>query len=312
MNVLGKIFKKRAAADWTASSPHGLKGPTPREANPPDGDNLCLHRSGGEAVVRFDDVAFDRAGGGTLLDFGSVELRPGDRMMLTGPSNCGKSAALCALKESWVFGGRGRVTLPPDEQVRFVPQEDYFTDRTLRGLICAPDEPAAFPDALVRRVLNEADLGEFAADLDDETKRGEHWKSILSGGQKKKVAIAGALLHAPTTKLMILDEVTSALDPGSESGLYKKLLDAMRHGIVISIVHRMNISPLHNVFATVADGKVTYERRNEETIPKPRPSLRLPSTSSARMRWTGNRGTFPATARAISGSHRHTKPPRRL
>jgi ABC-type uncharacterized transport system fused permease/ATPase subunit len=109
--------------------------------------------------------------------------------------------------------------------------------------------------------MQDAGLGEFIPQMDDDAKRGEYWKGALSGGQKKKVAIAGIFLQAPKTKLLILDEVTSALDAQSEKQLYPKILERMRHGVVISIVHRLEIADMHNVVASVADGKVSYERK---------------------------------------------------
>ena len=215
-----------------------------------------------QASVVFDHLVVDKPGGSgaAMIDFGSHRLAPGDRMMLTGPSGCGKSSALCALKDAWIFGGSGGVTLPQEDAVKFVPQEDYFPDLTLRGLVCAPRDASRFTDAQVKAALAEAGLAEFIPQMDDENKRGRYWKETLSGGQKKKVHIAGVFLQAPSTKLLILDEVTSALDPESEKTLYAKILGKMRHGVVISIVHRMEIAAMHNVVATVADGKVSYAR----------------------------------------------------
>jgi putative ATP-binding cassette transporter len=222
--------------------------------------------------VRFEELALDKSdgSGGPLIDFGKFNLRPGDRMMLTGPSGCGKSSALCALKEGWVFGGRGAIHLPPDDAVKFVPQDDYFPDLTLRGIVCAPRNAPAFSDADVKAAMREAGLEEFIPQMDDEEKRGEYWKGALSGGQKKKAAIAGVFLQAPRTKLLILDEVTSALDPESEKGLYSKILEKMKHGVVISIVHRMEIAKLHNVVAEVEDGKVSFKREEPARF-RPRP-----------------------------------------
>jgi ABC-type uncharacterized transport system fused permease/ATPase subunit len=122
--------------------------------------------------------------------------------------------------------------------------------------------------------------------MDDPAKKGEFWRNTLSGGQKNKLAFAGIFLHATDTKVLIVDEVTAALDAKSETELYPKLLERMRHGIVITIAHHATITPLHNVFAMVANGKVSYTKtppadfttpREEPSSGKAAPAVRPPS-----------------------------------
>jgi putative ATP-binding cassette transporter len=206
--------------------------------------------------LRFENLVLNLPDGTPLVDFGTVTLRPGDRMMVSGPEGSGKSSALCAIREAWAPGGTGRIEAP--DAIRFVPQTDYMPDLTLRGMICAPDKTSKYTDAQVKDAMRDAGLEEFIPKMDDTDKKAEYWTKLLSGGQKKKVAFAGAFLHAPETKLLILDEITSALRASTEAELYPKLLDRMKHGIVVSVVHRPAIAGLHNVFAEVEDGKVSY------------------------------------------------------
>jgi vitamin B12/bleomycin/antimicrobial peptide transport system ATP-binding/permease protein len=218
----------------------------------------ALEAPGADRVI-FSKVALTDKDGKPLIDFGSTTLVPGDRVMLQGPPGCGKSAGLAALRGAWTLGGSGDITVPPE--VRFVAQEDYFPDRTLRGMICAPDDESRFTRAGVEKALTDAGLAQFIPDMDDPDKRGEYWKNILSGGQKNKVGFAGAFLHAKDTKVLIVDEITAALDAESEARLYPMLLERMKHGIVISIAHHDCLEPMHNVLAQVEDGKVNYTRK---------------------------------------------------
>lgn len=206
----------------------------------------------------FNNVSLVGADGVILIDYGSFMLGPGDRMMIKGPAGCGKSAGLAAMRGAWLLGGTGDITVPPE--VRFVPQEDYFPDRSLRGMICAPDPVSRFTREEVVKAMTDAGLKDFIDQMDDNSKRGEYWKNTLSGGQKNKVGFAGAFLHAPYLKILILDEITAALDAKSEADLYPKLLDRMSHGIVISVAHHSTLAPQHNFFGTVANGKVTYSK----------------------------------------------------
>ncbi|MFH1158564.1 MAG: ATP-binding cassette domain-containing protein [Pseudomonadota bacterium] len=228
------------------------------QASPPRNSpaSVTFRQVEGQDKVVLRNLVLHGAGGKPLVDFGSVTLAPGDRMLLSGPAGCGKSAGVAAMRNSWLLGGSGDILLPPE--VRFVPQEEYFPDRTLRGLVCAPDPVSRYTREQVAQALADANLGEFADAMDDPAKRGEYWKNALSGGQKNKLAFAGAFLHAAETKVLIVDEISAALDAKSEAELYPRLLERMRHGVVISIAHHASVAPMHNVYATVAHGKVSY------------------------------------------------------
>lgn len=230
--------------------------------------HIALHEAAGTDKLIFKDLVLHAADGSTLVNFGDLTLSPGDRMMISGPAGCGKSAMVAAIRGAWLLGGSGDITVPPE--VRFVPQEEYFPDRTLRGIICAPDSPSRFTQEEVERAMTDAGLADFIGALDDPEKRGEYWKNTLSGGQKNKLGFAGIFLHAASIKLLIVDEITAALDAKSEAELYPQLLARLKNGIVISIVHHPALAPQHNVFATVANGKATYK--------KERPAKALPHT----------------------------------
>lgn len=248
---LSKIFARFSRKEKTPPAPD-----EPVLVQPAKIGGVTVHEVPDTKELVFKNVSLIGADGTPLIDYGSFTLKPGDRMMIKGPAGCGKSAGLAAMRGAWLLGGTGEIIVPPE--VRFVPQEDYFPDRSLRGMICAPDPISRFTREQVVQAMKDAGLEDFIDQMDDISKRGEYWKNTLSGGQKNKVGFAGAFLHAETTKILIADEITAALDAKSEATLYPKLLERMKHGIVISVAHHSNLAPQHNVFAQVAGGKVTY------------------------------------------------------
>ncbi|MEZ0224280.1 MAG: ATP-binding cassette domain-containing protein [Alphaproteobacteria bacterium] len=256
-NPLAKIFAKFSRKE-KAPLPKGEERAivTPAKIN-----GVTVHEVPEARELVFKNVSLIGADGTPLIDYGSFTLKPGDRMMIKGPAGCGKSAGLAAMRGAWLLGGTGEITVPPE--VRFVPQEDYFPDRSLMGMICAPDPVSRFTREDVVKAMTDAGLEDFIDQMDDNSKRGEYWKNTLSGGQKNKVGFAGAFLHAENTKILIVDEITAALDAKSEAALYPKLLERMKHGIVISVAHHSTLAPQHNVFGLVANGKVTYS----DTLP---------------------------------------------
>lgn len=248
--LLAKIFNKNVAAPESPAPPNPAAAPVPR---------VTVTPVPGADTVTFRNLVLLGADGAPLVDYGSVTLQPGDQVMLSGAAGSGKSAGLAAMRNAWLLGGHGEILVPPE--VRFVPQEEYFPDRTLRGIVCAPDAVSRFTREEVETALKDAGLGDFIPAMDDPAKRGEYWKNTFSGGQKNKLGFAGAFLHAKNTKVLIVDEITAALDAKSETELYPKLLERMRHGILISVAHHSTLAPHHNVFAKVAEGKVTYTRQ---------------------------------------------------
>ncbi|HYD19047.1 MAG TPA: ATP-binding cassette domain-containing protein [Patescibacteria group bacterium] len=229
---------------------------------------VFVQEAAGTDTIVFKDLVLHGPDGKPLIDYGTVTFSPGDRVMLSGPAGCGKSAGLAALRNAWLLGGSGEITVPPE--IRFVPQEEYFPDRSLRGIVCAPDPISKYTREQVAQALTDAGLSDFVDSMDDTTKRGEYWKNTFSGGQKNKLGIAGAFLHAPETKVLIVDEITAALDARSEALLYPRLLERMKHGIIISVAHHSTLAPQHNVFAKVEDGKVAYIK-NPDPVPAPKP-----------------------------------------
>lgn len=278
-NPLSKIFKKRSKKD---ARPEDAPETAPGIAEDPVGGApaeehmhgiVLRHEDGADDVV-FKELVLNGPDGEVLVDYGDYTLKPGDSMVIRGPAGCGKSAGLAAMRGVWMLGGSGEITAPPE--IRFVPQEEYFPDRTLRGLVCAPDPVDAYTTEEVEQALTDAGLADFIPEMDDETKRGEYWKNTLSGGQKNKLGFAGIFLHAEKTKVLIVDEITAALDAKSEAELYPKLLERMKHGIVVTVAHHASIAPLHNVQAHVKDGKVEYIREEDAPARTAKPKARAP------------------------------------
>jgi ABC-type polar amino acid transport system ATPase subunit len=213
-----------------------------------------------------------------VLDDLSLEVARGEVVVVIGPSGSGKSTLLRCLNflepvhsgEIWIDGVRLDHHRTNIRQVRaevgLVFQSfNLFPHLTaLRNVMLAPVVVRKRPEAEVRQqalaLLAKVGLAEKV----------DVYPAQLSGGQQQRVAIARALAMQP--KLMLFDEVTSALDPE----LVREVLDAMkqlvREGMTMIIVtHEMGFARevAHRV-VFMDEGRIVEEGTAQEVFDQPR------------------------------------------
>ena len=202
-------------------------------------------------VVRFDNVSFayPAASGGRgpeILKNINVEIPGNFRVALVGRSGAGKSTMASLIPRFYdVTGGR---LLIDGRDVR------HFTIKSLRESVSLVTQDAllfsvsvrknllyARPDAsaeMLWEALDLANLREFVENLPDglDTVIGERGIKI-SGGQRQRVAVARAFLKQ--SRIVILDEATSAVDSESENLIHEAMERLMEGRTVFLIAHRL-------------------------------------------------------------------------
>lgn len=209
-----------------------------------------FHLVGSQLEEYVDDgrVSFRAAGltvrtpaGATLLDEVSFGLDQRSFLAVVGPSGSGKSTLLNALTGFRRAGAGavyydGRDLYANYEELRlrigFVPQQnvlhDTLTVRQALGYAAELRFPADV-DASTRSRRVEEVLGELGL-----AEAGDRQIHVLSGGQRRRVAVAVELLDKPS--LLFLDEPTSGLDPGYERSLMNLLRAVADAGHTVVIV----------------------------------------------------------------------------
>jgi ATP-binding cassette, subfamily C, bacterial len=197
-----------------------------------------------ERACVFERVSF-AFGAKRVLDGASLVI-PADRLtVLMGPSGVGKTTIADLLLGLYQPQG-GRILLdgvPLDEidleawrgMVGYVPQElVLFHDSVLANLTLG--DPA-LGEAEALAALATAGAADFVALLEHglATTVGERGMQ-LSGGQRQRIALARALLTRP--RLLILDEVTSALDPATEAAICENVRALDGQLTILAITHR--------------------------------------------------------------------------
>ncbi|XHM84367.1 ABC transporter ATP-binding protein/permease [Hydrogenophaga sp. ANAO-22] len=199
-------------------------------------DDLSLNESADG--IRAQDLTVALPGGSTLLAGVDLDVKPGDTVLLHGPSGSGKSSLFRALAGIWPHA-LGRVGLPKDTM--FIPQRPYFPDGRLRDALAYPDPAENYTDEALRAALNEALLPALTDQLDRE----DAWSQKLSGGERQRLAIARVMLKKPAW--VLADEATSALDEEAEATIYQRLVERVKqaHGAIVSIAHRSTLAAHH-------------------------------------------------------------------
>lgn len=182
-----------------------------------------------QPIVRFTDVT-KRYGNLTVLNKLNLDVAPGEKVAIIGPSGSGKSTLLRALMtlesidEGVICVDDEPLTHMPARDGRLVPASASH-QRKVRGKIGMVFQSFnLFPHMCALQNVIEAPVQVLGMGKKEATERAEellamvglgeklrHFPSQLSGGQQQRVAIARALAMRP--KVMLFDEVTSALDP---------------------------------------------------------------------------------------------------
>ncbi len=257
---ISQMFNLFQSSGAALNKLYGVLDTTAAVAERPGAVDLPAH-----ADIRLDGVSFAYRPGETptVLDGVTMSIRFGERIALVGPTGAGKStvAKLMArfydpVEGSVTYGGIDLRNVTFDSlrhRIVVVPQEGFLfhgsiLDNVRLGRAGASDEEVR--EAL--RTIGSLDRFDSLADgLRTEVReRG----SRLSAGERQLISLARAALANPD--VLILDEATSNLDPGTEHDVESAVNALMSERTVIVIAHRLSTAERADRVGVVDGGKL--------------------------------------------------------
>ena len=199
-----------------------------------------------------------------LLSRISANFRRGEFVAVIGPSGCGKStllkmiAGIASGEEEGAIHWDGRNLAEEDfkpSEFGYVPQfsiahEDLSVEECIdySARLRVAGLSATDREAMVTRLLGEVGMEEFR----------ERMVKVLSGGQKRRLALAMELVSSPP--ILLCDEVTSGLDPQSEDEIVSLLHKVARDGnrLVISVTHSLKHLSSYDAIVVLYKGVLAY------------------------------------------------------
>ncbi|WP_151478322.1 ABC transporter ATP-binding protein [Streptomyces albicerus] len=232
----------------------------------------CAPREPAGHDVVFDAVTF-RHGDRAVADGVTLSVPEGRRLAVVGPSGAGKTTLLQLLARFYdVDAGAVRIggvdvremdTAALMARIAIVFQDVYLFDGTIEENVRLGRPDAT--DAEVRAAAAAARLDEVIERLPSgwSTDVGEGG-ALLSGGERQRVSIARALLKdAP---IVLLDEVTSALDPVNEAAVHAGIEELMAGRTVVLVAHRMGTVRRADRVTFLDAGRVVEQGSHEELL----------------------------------------------
>ena len=265
---LSQLYNTVQSAGAALRKLYGILDTVPDVDESPDAVDLP---AAGEVIV--DDVGFEYVPGRSVLANVTLTVAAGERLALVGPTGAGKST-LAKLMARLYDPSQGTVSFAGvdlrdatmrslRERVVVVPQEGFLFSGTIRDNLRIA-RPAADDEEITRSLEAIGVLDHFLAfaeGLDTEVReRG----SRLSAGERQLVSLARAALVDPA--VLVLDEATSNLDPGTEAEVEHALESLMQGRTVIVVAHRLSTVRRADRIAVVDSGGLAEIGNHDELV----------------------------------------------
>ena len=234
----------------------------------------AVHLMDIDGNVKVENVSFSYLPGQHLIEDFNLEVKPGQRIAIVGPTGCGKTTLINLLMRFYdVNAGSIKVEdIDIREMTRkslragygMVLQETWLKTGTIRENIAM-----GRPDATEEEIVEAAKASHIHNYIRRLPKGYDTWITEdgggLSQGQKQLLCIARVMLCRPP--MLILDEATSSIDTRTEIKIQQAFAKLMEGRTTFIVAHRLSTIREADVILVMKDGKI-IEQGNHEVLMK--------------------------------------------
>ena len=237
----------------------------------PEAENAAVLQPDGH--VQLEDVSFRYLPDRPLIEGLSLDVKPGQRIAIVGPTGCGKTTLINLLMRFYdVNGGAIKVS---GTDIRSVTRASLrgsygmvLQDTWLRAGTVRENIAYGKPDATLEEVVAAAK----AAHADSFIRRlPEGYDTVIaedggniSQGQKQLLCIARVMLCLPP--MLILDEATSSIDTRTEVRIQKAFARMMQGRTSFIVAHRLSTIREADVILVMKDGHIVEQGNHDELL----------------------------------------------
>lgn len=191
-------------------------------------------RLSGSVSLELRNVSYTYSGSDVkVINDVSLEFERGKMYAIVGPSGAGKTT-LVDICLGLLTPQQGTVISSQNLRLAYVPQDTAILEAPIATNVTLEWDTTLLDESMLNRVTQKAQLTEF---LEGRTATIPLTQSTVSGGQRQRVGLARALYRDPN--VLILDEVTSALDANTERAVMEVIEDLRESCAVIVVAHRL-------------------------------------------------------------------------
>ena len=237
----------------------------------PEAENAAVLQPDGH--VQLEDVSFRYLPDRPLIEGLSLDVKPGQRIAIVGPTGCGKTTLINLLMRFYdVNGGAIKVSGTDIRSVTraslrgsygMVLQDTWLRAGTVRENIAYGKPDATLGEVVAAAKAAHADS--FIRRLPDgyDTVIAEDGGNI-SQGQKQLLCIARVMLCLPP--MLILDEATSSIDTRTEVRIQKAFARMMQGRTSFIVAHRLSTIREADVILVMKDGHIVEQGNHDELL----------------------------------------------
>jgi len=190
-----------------------------------------------QPFLRFQDLCIARLDGIACVTALNAEIRVGERVLINGNAFTG-AKLFKAIAGLWPWGN-GRIELPDDDPMFFMPPRPFLPNGTLRAAICYPVNEQEVGDQELKAAMELVGVQGLIEQLDDF----DHWDKSLPREQQQRLGVVRLLLRRP--KWVLIQEAFDSLDPDGEIAMFRLICRELPDVALLTITNQPTAEAFH-------------------------------------------------------------------